>query len=270
MVGSWIPAATDLARKGKVLAVARAGKISRHEATGLLIDLWGYISECCTNGFMESVVLEDLASLIGGSLEFWSAVAGIGWIIVEDFGLRVPDNEDHPWIENGAKARLMNARRQAKHRAKDVIGNADALRTVTPPPLPEKEKEKEINRDLSQESHSPDLEFDSAAVPIASKLYEATQSSKENDPFLWQVAVLALRGAVSQAKTLEAAESCLKATGDRVAYFRRCLERHAGGKKSLKALLRRVHLTREFPRGPPDEMPMPFLAPDAIFNKLDQ
>ena len=125
MATSWIPAATNLARKPKVLGFARAGGICRHAATGLLVDFWGYVSEESNEGFIADIALADLPSLIGGSHEFWSAVAAAGWVSEVEGGIQVAENKDHPWLKNGAKTRLLNARRQSAYRTNSVDSNAD-------------------------------------------------------------------------------------------------------------------------------------------------
>lgn len=285
MATSWIPAATNLARKPKVLGFARAGGICRHAATGLLVDFWGYVSEESNEGFIADIALADLPSLIGGNSEFWSAVAAAGWVSEADGGLQVAENKDHPWLKNGAKTRLLNARRQSAYRTNSIESNADrnahgdgrvtpnvtqgVTPTVTPPPLPT-EQTTDINRSVSVQSGI--LEFDRAsATPIAIQLYRGTGSKKGDDPFLWQIAVLVAAGMISS----DAAFDSLSATKHKprrnpVGFFRNMLASKVGGKGALNHLLTAVKITKQFPREPPKSSEEQAAQLPSIIKKLDQ
>lgn len=278
---SWIPAATNLARKPKVLGFARSGGICRHAAAGLLVDFWGYVSEESNEGFLADIALSDLPSLIGGNPEFWSAVAAAEWISEVDAGLQVAENKDHPWLKNGAKTRLLNARRQSSFRTNSVDSNADrnahsdGYRNAdsnadrNAPPVTT-EQTTDINRSVSVQSGV--LDFDRySATPIAIQLYRGTGSKKRDDPFLWQISVLVAAGMISSDATFDAL-SATKHESKRnpVGYFRNLLASKVGGTATLNRLLKSVKITKHFPREPPTTTEAQSTQLPSIVKKLDQ
>lgn len=119
MAGEWIPVSVGLTRTVEVVQIVRLlsgaqQDRNRHEVSGLLIEFWSWASAQTADGRIKGVTLADLVQIIGGDEAFWRAVCAVGWLVVDDDGLVVP-NADR-WLSNGAKARLLDSRRKAASR----------------------------------------------------------------------------------------------------------------------------------------------------------
>ncbi len=121
MAGDWIPFRVDLPRSREVLAIARATGKDRHHVAGLLADFWGWASAETVDGLLPRLTVEDLCETVGGTPEFWSAVAKEDWLVIDETGLRIPKFDR--WLGKGAKSRMQKAQRQAAWRAKAQTGN---------------------------------------------------------------------------------------------------------------------------------------------------
>jgi hypothetical protein len=247
VAGDWIKVETTLPDKPEVLAIAGLLEIDPDAVVGKLIRIWSWADQHTVDGNAAGVTKSfiDRYTAVSG---FADAMESVGWISFDGKRLAIPNFDIH----NGqtGKARALTSRRVARHRGS---GNAKCNgRSVTSSVTSALAREEE-REETSPESHSsPAIELVSGVEFFARRLYEATGSHKKNDPFPWQIAALVCAGCITQAAFHESVESVkLCAKGDRMAYFRACLTRRVGGKDQFAILLRRVTLTKSFPRQPP-------------------
>ena len=140
MAGDWIPFYVSTPRKSEVLQIRRATQRSRHEIIGLLTEFWCWAQSVAHDRLLERLTLDDVVEAVGGDAKFWQAVAAVGWVEFTDAGVLLANAE---WIEKGAKARLLKAKRQKRYRENvdaSVDGAAPRKRT------PDKSREESINK----------------------------------------------------------------------------------------------------------------------------
>lgn len=126
MAGEWIKVEVTTPDKPELMKLARVLKIERDAVFGKLVRLWGWFDKNSVDGVVDGVVstdIDDLVDLPG----FTSAVAGIGWLELDEQAERVtlPNFDRH----NGetAKKRALKTRRQQnwrQNRDGDVDGEA--------------------------------------------------------------------------------------------------------------------------------------------------
>jgi hypothetical protein len=117
MAGDWIQVDQNLTKKREVVTLSRLTSRSRHEVSGLLMDLWGWVSNESCDGHVAHVTVDDLPALAGADRQFWEAVAEVGWIeFHHPDGLSIPRFEK--WMSNGAKSRSQDALRKRRSRAR--------------------------------------------------------------------------------------------------------------------------------------------------------
>lgn len=136
MAGDWLKFETNTPEKREVLAMTiELGYEDPDLTVGKLIRVWRWFDQHTVNGNAQSVtpaLLDRLISVTG----ITQAMANVGWMIVTDDGLVLPNFERH----NGktAKDRVLSAKRQANHKS-NAKGNA----AIVTSPLPIEEKRRE-------------------------------------------------------------------------------------------------------------------------------
>lgn len=133
----WIPLSADTPRRLEVLKAAEAAGISRHEALGLLVEFWCWVTAESRSGHASGVTSQTLSSAVGGSPRFWEAVAEAGWLRFEPDGVTVP-NWDR-YLAPAAKARIRATLRQRAHRAEAPSPSPFGHAPVTLPSRPERD-----------------------------------------------------------------------------------------------------------------------------------
>lgn len=113
MAGDWIPVFIETPNKPEVLAIARKTGRSRDETFGLLIRFWLWIQSVTHERYV-SVSPLDICVTVGGDEKFWEVVCEVGWIVKTDSGIEIPNADE--WLSKGAKARLLNKKRQQAFR----------------------------------------------------------------------------------------------------------------------------------------------------------
>lgn len=153
MAGDWLKFETNTPEKREVLAMTiELGYDDPDLTVGKLIRVWRWFDQHTVNGNAQSVtpaLLDRLISVTG----ITQAMANVGWMIVTDDGLVLPNFERH----NGktAKDRVLSAKRQANHKS-NAKGNAESNAVIVTSPLPREEKRREdIYKGDSVESSSP-------------------------------------------------------------------------------------------------------------------
>lgn len=109
MAANWIKVRVDLERTPEVIRLARALGIEIPHAVGLLVRFWGWADEQTATGQLEGLTLDDVDAAIRMD-GFGRAMAGVGWLLVDDIGLIVPNFERH--MSQSAKRRALDAGRK--------------------------------------------------------------------------------------------------------------------------------------------------------------
>jgi hypothetical protein len=117
MAGEWVAIDLAIESKPEVLRLVTRTGVSVETAVYRLFKLWGWFSLNSEDG-TASITPDLLAMVCGGDAAWWRAVEAVGWITFEDETeqARLPGWDDR--FSKAAKARLLNARRQAAYRAK--------------------------------------------------------------------------------------------------------------------------------------------------------
>jgi hypothetical protein len=124
MAGDWIPVRVHLRDEPEVLQIAEITGRSRHEVIGLLVDLWGWASEVSDDGRILSAfcpqVVRTLSATVGADENFWSAVASVGWLKLDN-GIAIPRFDR--WLSRGAKRRIKEVQRKRLSRSENKEHN---------------------------------------------------------------------------------------------------------------------------------------------------
>lgn len=119
MAGDWIPIRTDLHETPEVVMIAMQTSTDKFYVAGILVRFWSWLQNQSATGNLSGSCPADyrtfLAGIVGGTPEFWSAVADVGWIKQTATGFEIPNYER--WLGRGAKVRLLDSRRKAEARA---------------------------------------------------------------------------------------------------------------------------------------------------------
>jgi len=140
MAGNWIKFEVDTPEKPEVLALTVAMGWDDPDLTvGKLLRVWRWFDQHTLEGNAPGVSAA-LLDRIAGVTGFANAMAKVGWLIISDEGISLPNFDRH----NGetAKSRALTAKRVAKHKANSKGNDAGNAASVTSP-LPKEEKNKE-------------------------------------------------------------------------------------------------------------------------------
>jgi hypothetical protein len=122
MAGDWLKMEINTPEKPEVLAITVAlGWDDPDLTVGKLFKVWRWFDQHTINGNAKSVSAALLDRLIGVT-GLTQAMVNVGWLIVTDDGVSLPNFDRH----NGetAKKRALTGKRVAKHKAKQA-DNAD-------------------------------------------------------------------------------------------------------------------------------------------------
>lgn len=167
MAGDWIPVSIDISRKTKILRVIRESRVSRFEAIGLIVSFWAWASEQTADGLLVGNTIDDLIDAVGGSQDFWISFVSVGWLEIEDNGLRIPEFEK--WFSQAGKARLQDAQRKRAERDKKNVRDVSELC----PESVQKTSEKNVTR--GEERREEELN-----IPLSPP--RGFDTSEENEP----------------------------------------------------------------------------------------
>ena len=115
MAGDWIKMRVDLAADPNVIGISIAVGLDEDYVVGKLHKLWSWADQHTTDGNAKSVTQTWLDRYVGVD-GFADALAAVGWLVVSDDGISIPDFERHNG-ESG-KRRALTANRAAKRRSK--------------------------------------------------------------------------------------------------------------------------------------------------------
>ncbi|MCI2809370.1 hypothetical protein [Eoetvoesiella caeni] len=169
MAGNWLKLEASTPDKPEVLAITVAmGWDDPDLVVGKLFRAWRWFDEHTIEGNAPRVTVALLDRIIGVS-GFASAMAEVGWLVIADDGLSLPNFDRH----NGktAKDRALTAKRVATHKA-NAKSNADNVTDA----LPREEKNREdIQKKEAKASSAParKIELDAdgkwTGIPIAQR-----------------------------------------------------------------------------------------------------
>lgn len=173
MAGNWIKFEVDTPEKPEVLALTVAMGWDDPDLTvGKLLRVWRWFDQQTLEGNAPGVSAA-LLDRIAGVSGFANAMARVGWLIVSEDGISLPNFDRH----NGetAKSRALTAKRVAKHKAAS-LGNGDGNGESVTAPLPREEKNRE-------EKNKTNVDGSSKAEARASRLPDNWEATDEQLSF---------------------------------------------------------------------------------------
>lgn len=144
MAGEWLKFESTLPEKAETLAITAAMGWDDPDLTvGKLMRMFRWFDQQTIDGNAPNVTPALLDRIIGVT-GFVSAVASVGWIVIDGTSLSLHNFDRH----NGetAKSRALTAKRVAKHKANasgNAAGNADSVSSA----LPKEEKKREEKKE---------------------------------------------------------------------------------------------------------------------------
>lgn len=244
MAGEWIKMRCDLAEQHEVIAIAEATGLDEFAVVGRLHRFWSWADKTSTDGSAPGVTgawLDRYVSAPG----FAESMVSVGWLVISDEGLSVPDFNEH--MSESAKKRALKNKRSSVSKAKSAAKSAakvspEALPKCHPKRWPEEEGEEEYLND----------QLLSSARPLAGVLFDQMNFADES-PIVWQAASLVVSGELSEHEAIDSARGCVECGAKNPpAYFRTSLSKIVAGRGvDLKDLLRTAKLPKNFPTGPP-------------------
>jgi len=142
MAGDWIKMECSTPDKPEVLAITvKMGWDDPDLAVGKLFKLWRWFDQHTTDGNAAGVT-SALLDRYFGVTGFVTAVASVGWLVIDETGISLPNFSKH----NGAtaKQRSQTAKRVANHKS-NAKGNADTVTEALPREEKRREEKKERN-----------------------------------------------------------------------------------------------------------------------------
>lgn len=136
MAGEWIKFEASTPEKREVFSITAAMGWDDPDLTvGKLLKVWRWFDQQTVSGNADGVTLPLLDRIIGVS-GFSQAMCNVGWLVVDDAGISLPNFDRH----NGktAKDRALTAKRVAKHKSNEK-SNAASVSGA----LPKEEKRRE-------------------------------------------------------------------------------------------------------------------------------
>ena len=112
---AWIKMRTDLHENPHVIRLATLLAIPRLHVLGLVCRFWAWADTNTPDGrdCLEELHADDLDRIVEHP-EFAAAMESVGWLIVTETGIEIPDFDLH--MSQSAKKRAVDARRQAVSR----------------------------------------------------------------------------------------------------------------------------------------------------------
>ena len=149
MAGDWIKITKALPDKPEVWAIAEKLNLDPDAVVGKLLRVWSWFDDQSENGNALSVTRMLLDRQVG-VVGFCDALAGVGWLDIEQDYIAIPNFDRHN--SETAKSRALAALRAAKLRKKKQIAalelqdsNGDSVTSL----LPEKRREEKSNKELN-------------------------------------------------------------------------------------------------------------------------
>ena len=116
MAGFWIPWEHGLSRKREVLLIAKSLRVSQREAAAMCMEVWEWAQQQSIDGLVCGFAPADVSMAVGIP-GIGEAMEAAGWLRNGVGNVQFP-NWDR-FNSKPAKARLLNAERQRRFKAKD-------------------------------------------------------------------------------------------------------------------------------------------------------
>ena len=125
MAGDWIKMRCDLAEDPAVIRIAEELSLDEDTVVGKLHRLWSWADRQSRDGHAYGVTARWVDKHLACD-GFAVALQGVGWMVVDDQGVSLPNFDRH----NGepAKARALGTRRKQKQRATVPPGTGQVSR----------------------------------------------------------------------------------------------------------------------------------------------
>jgi len=197
MAGDYIPIDHELPLTPQVLALHERTGADVDQIVGRLALFWCLVDRMTTDGRLPGIGPVALARQCGGDVAFWEAVAGVGWLDIDEAGVAMPDYQRR--FSQGARRRMKDRCRKADDRRRAA---------ADPPPPP------------ASSPTSPDLakpwppDFARAVAGLARDLFTAGAEPvfpgrlKADDRLLLlKIAALHLNGCLAEGEIQDALEA---------------------------------------------------------------
>lgn len=115
MAGDWIGLDHELAESEHVLGIFERTNTEIGTIIGRMFLLWRWFDKMTVDGHIPRVGLRSVSAQCGGDPPFWQAVVDVGWLVVTDDGVEMPDFEKR--IGKSARARMKESRRKKDYEA---------------------------------------------------------------------------------------------------------------------------------------------------------
>lgn len=168
MADSWIKVEYGTIDKIEVAKIATALGMDPYTVLGRLIKIWSYFDVQSRDGRIEGIDTNFLDRLVQHP-GFCGQLAAVGWMAIDDAGIRLPNFDRHNG--GGAKARALRAQRNERYRGgkKNNVSKKDAARDAPPSHAasPEKSRgEETIEDQISPSGVGRDIQPTLPFVPI--------------------------------------------------------------------------------------------------------
>lgn len=127
MARDWIPMRLDLADDPAVVQMAEILGLDEDHVVGLCHRFWSWVSRNSNAAALQDVTQPVIARAIKRA-EFVSAMVQVGWIVIVDGHVEIPNYER--WLSQGAKRRALASKRQSDFRVRNR--NASVTRAALP------------------------------------------------------------------------------------------------------------------------------------------
>lgn len=129
MAGNWLQVDCDLPEKPETQRICDATGLPVDLVVGRLVMFWRWVDRHTTSKNVRHVSVATLVRVVGGDETFWKCVEESGWLVVTKDGIEIPGWSKR--FSKSAKSRVLDARRKADKRRKNVRLEPDTNRTST-------------------------------------------------------------------------------------------------------------------------------------------
>lgn len=150
MAGDYIPMRKDLAEDPDTVSIARSLEMDIDLVVGKLHRFWSWADSHAKNGAIKGVDGAWIDALVGVE-NFSKALQQVKWLRVTCHGITIPNSDR--WLSQSAKARLLAARRQRKHRSRKR--NAPTVTKTSP----EERRGEESKGEKKEKKSAPKPEY---------------------------------------------------------------------------------------------------------------
>jgi hypothetical protein len=187
---AWIKLETHTFDKVEVFSIAQELGIDPDSVVGKCCRVWAWFDANTTDGVTKSVTTALLDRYCGVT-GFSKAMVNVGWMVLEDENLYLPNYDRHN--SQTAKDRALGAKRAAKHKKNKDLGISKSNATTNDEPLAKSKIEK-----IREDKNIYTIEFESfwksydkpAGKANAFKVWKSIKPDSELQALILQKATL--------------------------------------------------------------------------------